>query len=222
MFCVFVCRYNCEEVDFNLRVNSSGLLLCHFNNFSFMKKHIPLGGNKDFLVKPKLMEIENPVPIRPAQYVCAPDSEQTLLDAPAQFLLEKFLQSCSHRLFPMAVENRDNPVLSIDSYLSLSPEITVCYFSSRPHSTNLNHQGLVFSGLLLYLSDSFIVSGLLKKFRFLQGATLCVICQDRSSLRQTIVRLELEDEWQFRLWDEFQTANCSADRPLYFLTGRHN
>ncbi|XP_030017074.1 GREB1-like protein isoform X3 [Sphaeramia orbicularis] len=215
-------RYSCEEVDFNLRVNSSGLLLCRFNNFSFMKKHIPVGGNKDFLVKPKLMEIENPVPIRPAQYVCAPDSEQTLLDAPAQFLLEKFLQSCSHRLFPMAVENRDNPVLSIDSYLNLSPEITVCYFNSRPHSTNLNHQGLVFSGLLLYLSDSFIVSGLLKKFRFLQGATLCVICQDRSSLRQTIVRLELEDEWQFRLWDEFQTANCSADRPLYFLTGRHN
>uniref|UniRef100_A0A673A2V2 Growth regulating estrogen receptor binding 1 n=1 Tax=Sphaeramia orbicularis TaxID=375764 RepID=A0A673A2V2_9TELE len=214
-------RYSCEEVDFNLRVNSSGLLLCRFNNFSFMKKHIPVGGNKDFLVKPKLM-VKNPVPIRPAQYVCAPDSEQTLLDAPAQFLLEKFLQSCSHRLFPMAVENRDNPVLSIDSYLNLSPEITVCYFNSRPHSTNLNHQGLVFSGLLLYLSDSFIVSGLLKKFRFLQGATLCVICQDRSSLRQTIVRLELEDEWQFRLWDEFQTANCSADRPLYFLTGRHN
>lgn len=53
------------------------------------------------------------------------------------------------------------------------------------------------------------------------GATLCVISQDRSSLRQTIVRLELEDEWQFRLRDEFQTANCSEDRPLYFLTGRH-
>lgn len=53
------------------------------------------------------------------------------------------------------------------------------------------------------------------------GATLCVISQDRSSLRQTIVRLELEDEWQFRLRDEFQTANCVEDRPLYFLTGRH-
>ncbi|XP_041847997.1 GREB1-like protein isoform X2 [Melanotaenia boesemani] len=214
-------RYGCEEVDFNLRVNSSGLLLCRFNNFCLMKKHIPVGGNKDFVVKPKLMEIENPAPISPSQYVCAPDSEQTLLDAPAQFLLESFLQSCSHRLFPKAVKNRNNPVLSIDSYLNLSPEISVCYISSRPHSTNLNHQGLVFSGLLLYLCDSFVVSGLLKKFRFLKGATLCVICQDRSSLRQTIVRLELEDEWQFRLRDEFQTANCSEDRPLYFLTGRH-
>ncbi|KAM6919485.1 GREB1-like protein isoform 4-T5 [Lycodopsis pacificus] len=214
-------RYSCEEVDFNLRVNSSGLLLCRFNYFSLMKKHIPVGGNKDFLVKPKLVDMGNPTSISPPQYVCAPDSEQTLLDAPAQFLLERFLQSCSHRLFPKAVRNRSNPVLSIDSYLNISPEISVCYINSRPHSTNLNHQGLLFSGLLLYLCDSFVVSGLLKKFRFLKGATLCVICQDRSSLRQTIVRLELEDEWQFRLRDEFQTANCSDDRPLYFLTGRH-
>ncbi|KAF3699465.1 GREB1-like protein [Channa argus] len=214
-------RYSCEEVDFNLRVNSSGLLLCRFNYFSLMKKHIPAGGNKDFLVKPKIMEIENPTPISPSQYVCAPDSEQTLLDAPAQFLLERFLQSCSHRLFPKAVQNRDNPVLSIDSYLNISPEISVCYINSRPHSTNLNHQGLVFSGLLLYLCDSFVVSGLLKTFRFLKGATLCVICQDRSSLRQTIARLELEDQWQFRLRDEFQTSNWIEDRPLYFLTGRH-
>lgn len=67
--------------------------------------------------------MENPALISPAQYVCAPDSEQTLLDAPAQFLLEKFLQSCSHRLFPKAVESRNNPVLSIDSYLNISPEV---------------------------------------------------------------------------------------------------
>lgn len=70
-----------------------------------------------------LQEIENPNAISPSQYVCAPDSEQTLLDAPAQFLLERFLQSCSHRLFPKAVQNRNNPVLSIDSYLNISPEV---------------------------------------------------------------------------------------------------
>ncbi|CAM4594670.1 unnamed protein product [Leuciscus chuanchicus] len=214
-------RFTCEEVDFNLRANSSGLLLCRFNHFSIMKKHIPIGGHKDFLIKPKLMRIETPVHVCASQYVCAPDSEHTLLSAPAQFLLEKFLQSCSHRLFPLARCNIANPVLSIDGYLNLGPEIQVCYVSSRPHSVNVDHQCVVFSGLLLYLCDSFVVSSLLKKFNFLKGATLCVICQDRSSLRQTIVRLELEDEWQFRLRDEFQTANCSEDRPLYFLTGRH-
>lgn len=53
------------------------------------------------------------------------------------------------------------------------------------------------------------------------GATLCVICPNRSSLRQTVVRLELEDEWRFRLSDEFQTANAKEDQPLFFLTGKH-
>ncbi|XP_016097088.1 GREB1-like protein [Sinocyclocheilus grahami] len=165
--------------------------------------------------------METAVRVCASQYVCAPDSEHTLLSAPAQFLLEKFLQSCSHRLFPLALCNSTNPVLSIDSYLNLGPQIQTCYMSSRPHSVNVDHQGVLFGGLLLYLCDSFVISSLLKKFNFLKGATLCVICQDRSSLRQTIVRLELEDEWQFRLRDEFQTANCSEDRPLYFLTGRH-
>ncbi|XP_066537902.1 GREB1-like protein [Hoplias malabaricus] len=215
-------RYMCEEVDFNLQVNSSGLLLCRFNHFSIMKKHIPTGGNKSVLIKPKLMSMDSVCPrISPSQYVCAPDSEHPLLDAPAQLLLEKFLQSCSQNLFPQAFQNTANPVLSIDSYLDLGPQVCVCYVSSRPHSVNLDHSGVVFSGLLLYLCDSFVVSGLLKKFAFLKGATLCVVSQDRSSLRQTIVRLELEDEWQFRLRDEFQTANCSEDRPLYLLTGRH-
>ncbi|XP_076828572.1 GREB1-like protein isoform X2 [Brachyhypopomus gauderio] len=214
-------RYTCEEVDFNLRVNSSGLLLCRFNHFSIMKKHIPTGGHKALRIRPKHTAMENMAPISASQYVCAPDSEHPLLDAPAQLLLERFLQRCSQQLFPQALGSSSSPVLAIDSYLNLGPQVSVCYVSSRPHSVNVDHDGVVFSGLLLYLCDSFVVSGLLKKFRFLKGATLCVVSQDRSSLRQTIMRLELEDQWQFRLRDEFQTANCSEGRPLYLLTGRH-
>ncbi|KAM6457238.1 GREB1-like protein isoform 7-T9 [Liasis olivaceus] len=238
-------RYFCEDVDFNLRTNSSGLLICCFNNFSLMKKHIQVGGQKDFDIKPKVMippqghfhqlscgrisgerkEIrqisESLTPIIPLQYVCAPDSEHTLLAAPAQFLLEKFLQYATYKLFPKAIYNFKNPVLAVDCYLNIGPQVALCYVSSRPHSVNVNCEGVFFSGLLLYLCDSFVGADFLKKFRFLKGATLCVICQDRSSLRQTIVRLELEDEWQFRLRDEFQTANSSDDKPLYFLTGRH-
>ncbi|XP_060099896.1 GREB1-like protein [Heteronotia binoei] len=214
-------RYFCEDVDFNLRTNSSGLLICCFNNFSLMKKHIQVGGQKDFAVKPKIMVSESLTPIMPLQYVCAPDSEHTLLAAPAQFLLEKFLQHATYKLFPKAIHNFKSPVLAIDCYLNIGPEVALCYISSRPHSVNVNCEGVFFSGLLLYLCDSFVGADFLKKFKFLKGATLCVICQDRSSLRQTIVRLELEDEWQFRLRDEFQTANSSDDKPLYFLTGRH-
>uniref|UniRef100_A0A5G2QXD0 GREB1 like retinoic acid receptor coactivator n=1 Tax=Sus scrofa TaxID=9823 RepID=A0A5G2QXD0_PIG len=214
-------KYFCEDVDFNLRTNSSGLLICRFNNFSLMKKQVQVGGQRDFIIKPKIMVSESLAPILPLQYVCAPDSEHTLLAAPAQFLLEKFLQHASYKLFPKAIQNFRSPVLAIDCYLNIGPEVAICYVSSRPHSSNVNCEGVCFSGLLLYLCDSFVGADLLKKFKFLKGATLCVICQDRSSLRQTIVRLELEDEWQFRLRDEFQTANSNDDKPLYFLTGRH-
>ncbi|XP_044910870.1 protein GREB1 isoform X4 [Felis catus] len=212
-------RFTCDDVDFNLRVHSAGLLLCRFNRFSVMKKQIAVGGHRSCHITSKVSD--NPVAIVPAQYICAPDSKHTFLAAPAQLLLEKFLQHHSHRFFPLSLRNRGHPVLSVDCYLNLGSQISVCYVSSRPHSLNISCSDFMFSGLLLYLCDSFVGASFLKKFHFLKGATLCVICQDRNSLRQTVVRLELEDEWQFRLRDEFQTANAKEDRPLFFLTGRH-
>ncbi|XP_058524249.1 protein GREB1 isoform X2 [Ochotona princeps] len=212
-------RFTCDDVDFNLRVHSAGLLLCRFNRFSVMKKQIAVGGHRSFHITSKVPE--NTAAVVPAQYICAPDSKHTFLAAPAQLLLEKFLQHHSHRFFPLSLKDLGHPVLSVDCYLNLGPQVSVCYVSSRPHSLNVSCRDLVFSGLLLYLCDSFVGADFLKKFHFLKGATLCVICQDRNSLRQTVVRLELEEEWQFRLQDEFQTANATEDRPLFFLTGRH-
>ena len=66
---------------------------------------------------------ESLAPILPLQYVCAPDSEHTLLAAPAQFLLEKFLQHASYKLFPKAIQNFRSPVLAIDCYLNIGPEV---------------------------------------------------------------------------------------------------
>ncbi|KAM8931417.1 protein GREB1 isoform 1-T1 [Lycaon pictus] len=212
-------RFMCDDVDFNLRVHSAGLLLCRFNRFSVMKKQIAVGGHRSFHITSKVSD--NAAAVVPAQYICAPDSKHTFLAAPAQLLLEKFFQHHSHRFFPLSLKNHSHPVLSVDCYLNLGSQISVCYVSSRPHSLNISCSDFMFSGLLLYLCDSFVGASFLKKFHFLKGATLCVICQDRNSLRQTVVRLELEDEWQFRLRDEFQTANAKEDRPLFFLTGRH-
>ncbi|XP_069871310.1 protein GREB1 [Dipodomys merriami] len=212
-------RFTCDDVDFNLRLHSAGLLLCRFNRFSVMKKQIAVGGHRSFHITSKVSD--SSVAIVPAQYICAPDSKHTFLAAPAQLLLEKFLQYHSPRFFPLSLKNRSHPVLSVDCYLNLGSQISVCYVSSRPHSLSASCAELKFSGLLLYLCDSFVGASFLKKFHFLKGATLCVVCQDRNSLRQTVVRLELEDEWQFRLRDEFQTANAKEDRPLFFLTGRH-
>ncbi|MEJ1281598.1 gene regulated by estrogen in breast cancer protein [Cricetulus griseus] len=178
-------RYFCEDVDFNLRTNSSGLLICRFNSFSLMKKRVQVGGQRDFIIKPKIMVSESLAPILPLQYVCAPDSEHTLLAAPAQFLLEKFLQHASYKLFPKAIHNFKSPVLAIDCYLNIGQEVAICYISSRPHSNNVNCEGVFFSGLLLYLCDSFVGADLLKKFKFLKGsnagnikkATVCAIFQ---------------------------------------------
>uniref|UniRef100_A0A8C9F9U8 Growth regulating estrogen receptor binding 1 n=1 Tax=Pavo cristatus TaxID=9049 RepID=A0A8C9F9U8_PAVCR len=160
-------RFTCDDVDFNLRVHSAGLLICRFNHFSVMKKQIAVGGQRSFHIKSKVSDI--PVSISPAQYICAPDSKHTFLAAPAQLLLEKYLQYHSHRFFPLSLKNYRHPVLSVDCYLNLGPQIAVCYVSSRPHSLNISSSGLTFSGLLLYLCDSFVVASFLKKFHFLKG-----------------------------------------------------
>ncbi|XP_057707848.1 protein GREB1 [Corythoichthys intestinalis] len=212
-------RFTCHDVDFTLRLHSAGLLVCRFNNFSVMKKQIAIGGYRTFIIKTKMTDV--PTSVGPSQYVCAPDSKHLFLATPAQLLLEKYLQHTSHKLFPLSTKNYEHPVLSVDCYINLGPEVTVCFVSSRPHSVNICTTGLLFSGLLLCFADAFVTPSFLKKFTFLKGATLCVISADRSALRQTVGRLELEEEWRFRLSDEFQTANAKEDRPLFFLTGKH-
>ncbi|CAL8365156.1 unnamed protein product [Gadus morhua 'NCC'] len=187
-------RFSCHDVDFALRAHSAGLLLCRFNGFSVMKKQIAIGGY------PHLHHQDQD------------DGRAHLRGAAAH---------TGHQLFPLGTRGHAHPVLSVDCFLNLGPEVTVCFVSSRPHSLNLSTAGLLFSGLLLCFTDSCVTPSFLKKFTFLQGATLCVICADRSSLRQAVGRLELEDEWRFRLSDEFQTANAKEDLPLFFLTGKH-
>ncbi|KAJ8356625.1 hypothetical protein SKAU_G00194190 [Synaphobranchus kaupii] len=236
-------------------------------------------GNADIAFTTRLQQLA-PCSFPASQYVCAPDNKHPFLAAPAQLLLERYLQHSSQTLFPLAARNSSHPVLSVDCYLNLGPQVVVCYVSSRPHSINISTTELLFSGLLLYFCDSFVTAGFLKKFHFLKGnpqhrqmvqswsgVSLAAFsaktarrpfpvssvavgaswasgvagrpgsrlpagqtgmeeaagCSstDRSTLRQTVVRLELEEEWRLRLRDEFQTANAKEDRPLFFLTGKH-
>ncbi|KFO31197.1 Protein GREB1 [Fukomys damarensis] len=174
-------RFTCDDVDFNLRVHSAGLLLCRFNRFSVMKKQIAVGGQRGFHITSKVSD--SSAAVVPAQYICAPDSKHTFLAAPAQLLLEKFLQHHSHRFFPLSLKNHGHPVLSVDCYLNLGPQISVCYVSSRPHSLNVSCSDLRFSGLLLYLCDSFVGAGFLKQFHFLTGNHVLspVLSEDRTS-----------------------------------------
>lgn len=74
-----------------------------------------------------------PTTIQPSQYICAPDSKHLFLATPAQLLLEKYLQHTSHRLFPLSAQNYSHPVLSVDCYLNLGPEVltNTCTFTKK-------------------------------------------------------------------------------------------
>lgn len=47
-------RFTCHDVDFTLRLNSAGMLVCRFNGFSVMKKQIAIGGYRTFIIKTKV------------------------------------------------------------------------------------------------------------------------------------------------------------------------
>lgn len=64
-----------------------------------------------------------PTSVGPSQYICAPDSKHLFLATPAQLLLEKYLQHTSQKLFPLSTKNYTHPVLSVDCYLNLGPEV---------------------------------------------------------------------------------------------------
>lgn len=64
-----------------------------------------------------------PTSVGPSQYICAPDSKHLFLATPAQLLLEKYLQHTSQKLFPLSTKNYTHPVLSVDCFLNLGPEV---------------------------------------------------------------------------------------------------
>lgn len=86
----------------------------------------PAQGGREWLTPALPTQVSgNPMAVVPSQYICAPDSKHTFLAAPAQLLLEKFLQHHSHRFFPLSLKNHGHPVLSVDCYLNLGSQVTV-------------------------------------------------------------------------------------------------
>lgn len=49
-------RFSCHDVDFVLRLHSTGVLICRFNVFSVMKKQIAIGGYRTFVIKTKVYQ----------------------------------------------------------------------------------------------------------------------------------------------------------------------
>ncbi|XP_072169891.1 GREB1-like protein [Diadema setosum] len=233
-------RFFDADIDFNLKLASEGHILLRLVQFSVMVKSIEANSLAHFKPQP---HPHAPSPsssstssthhhhkkhpsshsISPSCYVRAPDSEEMIpLTAPPQFLMERFLETMGEkRIFPSAVDNTESPVLAVDCYFNLGSRIAVHFVSSRQQPPAELVEQTRFSGLLLFMCHSTMEGEFLKQFKFINGARLCLISLDRNSLRRQVVRLDLEEQWRFRLRDEFQTANVAVDQPLFMLTGRH-
>ena len=219
-------KYSCEDVDFSLRVQSRGVLACRFNHLAVVKKFIETGGATTFRLQMNGVR-EGAETLDPNDFhklVTAPDREDTpFIPVPAHYLLELYLSRASaQRLFSTAADKPKSPVLLIDCYVNLGPRVTVEFVSARsPKSKVQSPKSRKYGGLLLYFSDSFVTAEFLHQFQFMPGARLCLVSQDRNTLRQHVVRLDLEEHWRFRLRDEFQIANDPDEASLYFLTGTY-
>ena len=209
--------YGYADLHFNINAGLNGLVLCRFGQFSFMRKHVPVGGVSNFqlpMTGTRNSEGGN-ADVDINRLVCAPDSSNVApVQAPAHFLLETYMSLAGPDLFPDAVGDTHHPILVPGRFVNLGPKVTV-YCLPVPVGEVTD---TVFSGLLLYFTDSRLTPSRLRDFKFTSGARLCLVNRDRTSLRQEVSRLEIEDSWRLRLRDEFQTANSSGS-PLFFLTG---
>lgn len=202
--------FSWEQVDFNLKLSAHGGVILRYNHMNVLSKYIPIGGGRHYDVTPHVDDI-----------ITVPDRELSrVIPIPAHFLLEEYLRmNSAGKVFPAANHNSKHPVLLLDCFLDLGPGITVEYHAtSCPAREDTGSRQ--YGGLLLYLCNGCHVSKeLLRGFRFCPGAKICVISSDRSTLRDNVVKLDLEEHWRFRLRDEFKTGGSLGDGALYFLTG---
>ena len=230
-------RFTYEDLDFSLRVESSGIVSCRLNHYAVFKKFIPSGGKTVFRLQQACGADDSAQPpkvVEPSEYsklVNAPDREDThFFSVPAQYLLELYMANAgSGRLFPTSAGKPNNPVLVIDCYVNLGPKILIEYVSSRvsdderkSRSKTADKPTTKYSGLLLFFCGQKVTAQFLQQFQFTSGARLCLVCRDRNKLRQEVARLDLEECWRFRLRDEFQTANNPDEPSLFLLTGKHD
>lgn len=141
----------------------------------------------------------------------------SLLQQPGSLLLETFLLRKGSDLFPSALSST-HPVLMVDNYVNLGASVHALVVSAAQLSPDLER--LVFGGLVLYLCEGRVNSQQLQQLRFRPGACLLLVTRDCRGLVKEVSRLDLEENWQFKLRDEFQTMCTDNHKPLFFLTGK--
>ena len=205
--------FSWEQVDFNLKLSAHGGVVLRYNHMNVLTKCIPVGGGRHYDVTPHIDDI-----------ISVPDRDPgRVIPIPAHYLLEEYLRlKSAQKVFPAANQNAENPVLLLDCFVNLGPDLTVEYRSTSCPDRE-ERGSSQYGGLLLYLCNGcHVTKELLRGFQFCPGAKICVISSDRSTLRDNVVKLDLEEHWRFRLRDEFKTAGSLGDGALYFLTGTYD
>ena len=205
--------FNSADTAFSLRLRDAGLKTKLHRNLSIVKKYLPTGGNN----YPLHTNISTLVPEIDSVVISLHHDSSSHLPYPGPYLMEHYLLHKSCRLFPNALSPL-HPVLVIDNYVSLGPNIHVTLVNSD--NKNKLESGIKFGGLLLYLCEGKLTAEHCKKFNFVSGACVCIVTRNCKKLVQEVGRLDLEGKWKFRLRDEYQTACSDKMKPLFFLIGR--
>ncbi len=212
-------NYNSSAMDFNLQLQASGLSTKLRTDIAVVRKYLPSGGN----AYPVHLQLSGICSDGDHLITSLHHDSSSLLPYPGPYLMEHFLLLKSQSFFP-ASRHPQHPVLVVDNYLDLGPDINVTFvrsdsLCSKKHSDE--KPGVKFGGLLLYLCEGKLNSDELAEIDFAPGACLCMVTQDCKSLVREVARLDLEEHWKFRLRDEYQTACPDNFQPLFFLMGRY-
>ncbi len=220
-------KYIGENIDFQLRLVENNILTCRFEHLSFMCK---LTARSGWRVPLRTQSWEQLDPTQEgssfSHLVAPPDREELkTINAPPHFVMQKYLGLGGNILFPASVKKPDHPVLIIGGYIDLGRDISECVINGntkRELCDATTHQlEKVYGGLLLYDDPPCLNKEFLSKFRFIEDARLCIVSNDRYTMREEITRLDLEENWRFRFRDEYHTATtCEGNKkPVFFLTG---
>lgn len=81
-----------------------------------------------------------------------------------------------------------------------------------------------FGGVLLYLCEGHIKTAgwFLQQFKFVEGASLCLVTRDCKSMVKEVARLDLDESWKYQTRSEYQTACPDNFRPLYYLIRKYD
>lgn len=198
------------DIDFNLRLSITFIS----TKFVFIERLISTSPPSPT----NIADIPHHLVAQPDKLVISLHHDSSsLLPYPGPLLLETYLLYKSPQLFPSA-KRPAYPVLMVDNYVNLGPSVCVTLLQAEELSQVGDE---VFSGLVLYLCEGRVGSHQLQRLKFVHGGCLLLVTRDCKGLVKEVSRLDIEEQWQFKLRDEFQTACMDSKQPLFFLTGKY-